>query len=155
VIEGDQVLFSYKDYRDGGQWKTAEVHGVEFIGRFLQHVLLQRLRHIRRYGFARLQKGFVCTSRCTSTEFDGDSLTRTRTRTPGSSFRSHAGWPPSERAEQDEPTRVCRKCKCGKLVLRAQKARPTVDYLMRMRPDMAPESVDGELQFYLPLTGFL
>lgn len=39
AIEGDQVLFSYKDYRDGGQWKTAEVHGVEFIGRFLQHVL--------------------------------------------------------------------------------------------------------------------
>ncbi len=51
AIEGDQVLFSYKDYRDGGQWKTAELHGVEFIGRFLQHVLPQRLRHIRRYGF--------------------------------------------------------------------------------------------------------
>ena len=66
--------------------------------------------------------------------------------------------PPSEqaeRAEQDEPTRVCRKCKCGTLVLRAQKARPTVAHLMRMPPDMESESVDGELQFYLPLTGFL
>ena len=36
AIQGDQVLFSYKDYRDGGQWKTTELHGVEFIGRFDQ-----------------------------------------------------------------------------------------------------------------------
>ena len=48
--EGDEVLFCYKDYRDGGQWKTAEFDGVECIGRFLRHVLPQRLRHIRRYG---------------------------------------------------------------------------------------------------------
>jgi hypothetical protein len=35
VIEGDQVLFRYKDYRDGNQWKTMALPGVEFIRRFL------------------------------------------------------------------------------------------------------------------------
>ncbi len=61
----------------------------------------------------------------------------------------------SEQPEPAEPTRVCRKCKCGTLALRAEKARPTVAHLMRMPPDMEPESVSGELQFYLPLTGYL
>ena len=51
AIEGDEVLFRYKDYKDGDQWKTARMPGVEFIGRFLQHVLPKGLRHIRRFGF--------------------------------------------------------------------------------------------------------
>ena len=46
-IEGGQVLFRYKDYQDADQWKTASLPGVEFIGRFLLHVLPLRLRHIR------------------------------------------------------------------------------------------------------------
>ena len=50
AIEGGQVLFRYKDYKDGDQWKTASLPGVEFIGRFLLHVLPQRFRHIRRFG---------------------------------------------------------------------------------------------------------
>ena len=51
AIEGGQVLFRYKDYRDGDQWKTKGLPGVEFIRRFLLHVLPQRFRHIRRFGF--------------------------------------------------------------------------------------------------------
>ena len=42
-IDGQDVLFRYKDYRDGNQWKTKRMPGVEFIGRFLQHVFPQRL----------------------------------------------------------------------------------------------------------------
>ena len=51
----------------------------------------------------------------------------------------------------DDPGSRCPRT----LVLRAEKTRPTVDYLMRMPPDMEPESVDGELQLVLPLTRFL
>jgi len=51
AIEDDEVLFRYKDYRDGDQWKTKRMPGVEFIGRFLHHVLPLGLRHIRRFGF--------------------------------------------------------------------------------------------------------
>ena len=61
----------------------------------LRHMPPQRLSlpvrrtqtgHICRCRFnPRPQKGFECTSRCTSTEINDESLTRTRTRTPESS----------------------------------------------------------------------
>jgi hypothetical protein len=38
-IEGGQVSFRYKDYRDGGQQKTMTLSADEFIRRFLLHVL--------------------------------------------------------------------------------------------------------------------
>jgi len=63
AIEGDQVLFSYKDYRDGGQWKTTELHGVEFIRRFLQHVLPPRLRHIGHEEKRTVSRRFCLSSR--------------------------------------------------------------------------------------------
>ena len=50
-IEGEEVLFRYKDYRDGNQWKTMRLPGVEFIERFLLHILPKGMRHIRRFGF--------------------------------------------------------------------------------------------------------
>lgn len=50
-IEGDKVLLRYKDYRDGNRWKVEAIGGVEFIRRFLRHLLPPRMRHIRRYGF--------------------------------------------------------------------------------------------------------
>ena len=39
AIEDDHVVFSYKDYRDHGRVKIARVPAVEFIDRFLLHVL--------------------------------------------------------------------------------------------------------------------
>lgn len=49
--EDGDVLFSYKDYQDHGRRKTCRLPAVEFIRRFLQHVLPQGMRHIRHYGF--------------------------------------------------------------------------------------------------------
>ncbi len=51
AIAGDEVEFSYKDYRDHGRRKVARLEGVEFLERFLWHVLPPGLRHIRHYGF--------------------------------------------------------------------------------------------------------
>jgi hypothetical protein len=51
AIENDGVLFRYKDYRDGGEWKTKWIPGVEFIARFLRHVLPNGLRRIPRFAF--------------------------------------------------------------------------------------------------------
>ncbi len=104
AIEGDQVLFSYKDYRDGGQWKTAEVHGVEFIERFLQHVLPPRLRHIRRYGLMGprvTSKKMPVIRALLGVEPQDDSEALPAGEAPEDA--------PSEQAEPDEPTRVCRK----------------------------------------------
>ncbi len=50
-IEDDHVVFSYKDYRDQGRVKIARVPALEFIDRFLLHVLPRHVRRIRNYGF--------------------------------------------------------------------------------------------------------
>ena len=42
-IQGDQVLFQYKDYRDDNQQKDQWIEGVELIHRFLQHLLPPRI----------------------------------------------------------------------------------------------------------------
>ncbi|PHR16529.1 MAG: IS91 family transposase [Fluviicola sp.] len=47
---GDGVRFRWKDYRDGKQ-KLLRLSGVEFIRRFLQHVLPKGFMRIRHYGF--------------------------------------------------------------------------------------------------------
>ncbi len=46
----DGVRFRWKDYRDG-QHKVMRLSGVEFIRRFLQHVLPKGFMRIRHYGF--------------------------------------------------------------------------------------------------------
>jgi uncharacterized protein (UPF0212 family) len=48
--EEGQVLFRYRDRRDGDRCKSAAVPAEEFIGRFLQHVLPDRFARIRHYG---------------------------------------------------------------------------------------------------------
>lgn len=48
-MEGGQMHFRYKDYRDG-QSKTMKLHYDEFIRRFLMHVLPNGFMRIRHYG---------------------------------------------------------------------------------------------------------
>ena len=50
-IDGDDVPFRHKDYRDENRWKTKSMPGVEFLDRFLQHMLPSGLHNKRRYGF--------------------------------------------------------------------------------------------------------
>ena len=50
-LEGDRVEFLWKDYADGGKPKTMKLKAVEFLRRFLQHVLPAGFVRIRHYGF--------------------------------------------------------------------------------------------------------
>jgi len=50
-IDDDQVAFHYKDYRDHDQSKVMRLSGVEFIRRFLLHVLPKGFMRLRHYGF--------------------------------------------------------------------------------------------------------
>jgi len=49
-IDGGQVSFKWRDYRDNNKWKTLTVSATEFIRRFLMHVLPHRFMKIRHYG---------------------------------------------------------------------------------------------------------
>jgi hypothetical protein len=48
--EGEDVCFSYKDCQDKGKRKKMALKPVEFIRRFLLHVLPQRFCKVRYYG---------------------------------------------------------------------------------------------------------
>ena len=50
-MENDHVVFRYKDYRDSGRQKVMRLPGVEFLRRFLLHVLPKGLMRLRHYGF--------------------------------------------------------------------------------------------------------
>ena len=54
-LESDQVAFRYKDYRDHDRVKVMRLSGVEFVRRFLLHVLPK--------GFMRHHYGFLA-NRC-------------------------------------------------------------------------------------------
>jgi Putative transposase/Transposase zinc-binding domain len=50
-LEGDEVEFLWKDYADGQKRKTMTLKAVEFIRRFLLHVLPTGFVRVRHYGF--------------------------------------------------------------------------------------------------------
>ena len=50
AIDDDKVCFSYKDYADRGQQKRMQLHPMEFIRRFMLHILPERFCKVRYYG---------------------------------------------------------------------------------------------------------
>ena len=50
-IEGDKVTFRWKDRANGGAARTETIAGVEFVRRYLRHVLPRGMKAIRYYGF--------------------------------------------------------------------------------------------------------
>jgi hypothetical protein len=77
-----RVAFEWKDYADGNQTKTMTLEAVEFIRRFLLHVLPSGFVHIRHFGFLanrkRKEKLALCRSllpaRQTAIEASGSSI---------------------------------------------------------------------------------
>ena len=61
-----RITFQWKDYADGNQTKTMTLEAVEFIRRFLLHVLPSGFVHIRHFGFLanrkRKEKLALCRS---------------------------------------------------------------------------------------------
>jgi hypothetical protein len=65
-LENGRVAFEWKNYSDGNQSKTMTLHAVEFIRRFLLHVLPSGFVRIRHFGFLanrkRAEKLALCRS---------------------------------------------------------------------------------------------
>ncbi len=65
-LENSHVTFQWKDYADHSQTKTMTLEAVEFMRRFLQHVLPQGFVRIRQFGFlanrVRKEKLALCRS---------------------------------------------------------------------------------------------
>ena len=51
AFDGDHVTFAYKDYAHGDQRRTMTLTAMEFLRRFVQHILPRGLGRIRQSGF--------------------------------------------------------------------------------------------------------
>jgi len=49
-LDGDEVVYRYKNYRENGRWRTDSMHAVRFLQRFTQHILPPGFVRIRYYG---------------------------------------------------------------------------------------------------------
>jgi hypothetical protein len=104
-LEDGRVTFEWKDYADGNTTKTMTLEAVEFIRRFLLHVLPTGFVHIRHFGFlanrVRKEKLALCRSLLTS-----QPLTPIAAANPPSSGDSTT----------EEPHLFCPICKVGRLI---------------------------------------
>jgi hypothetical protein len=51
AFDGERVTFRWKDYAHGDQWRTMTLTALEFLRRFVQHVLPRGFVRIRQYGY--------------------------------------------------------------------------------------------------------
>jgi hypothetical protein len=63
-IEGDQVTFWWRDYRDGDKVKLMTLDAFEFIRRFLMHILPNKFFKIRYYGILSSRNRQTKLKRC-------------------------------------------------------------------------------------------
>lgn len=51
AFDGERVTFRWKDYTHNGQWRTMTLTAMEFLRRFVQHVLPRGFVRIRQWGY--------------------------------------------------------------------------------------------------------
>jgi hypothetical protein len=104
AMEDGRVTFEWKDYAAGNQAKTMTLDAVEFIRRFLLHVLPSGFVHIRHFGFLANRKRKEKLALCRSLLGASQALSPS-TDAPGS----------RDPASPEKP-RPCPICKTGRLI---------------------------------------
>ena len=104
-----QVTFRWKDYAHGGRQGTMTLEAVEFVRRFLMHVLPSGFVRVRHYGLLANRHRQEKLARCR--ELLG---CRARARS-----RRWSRWR-GPRAAPVTPTRVCPVCGAGRMVVIAE-----------------------------------
>jgi len=102
-IGNEQVRFQYKDYASGGERKTMALDAVEFIRRYLLHVLPKGFMRIRHYG--------LLANRCRRKKLE--QVRVALNASDGPATRQKRQCPPTSKGTDTPP--VCPKCRRGKL----------------------------------------
>ena len=106
-MEDGQVTFEWKDYAAGSQIKNMSLGAVEFIRRFLIHVLPSGFVHIRHFGFL-----------ANRTRKEGLALCRALLSAPQTIIDASAHAPRGGISNTEQPLpRRCPVCKTGRLIL--------------------------------------
>jgi hypothetical protein len=107
-MEDGNVTFTYRDYNHGGRRRTMTLHAVEFIRRFLLHVLPNGFMRIRYYGFLanrhRAEKLRLCRTLLGVSEAGNQEACEKQ------------DWTRLLQALTGEDPLVCPRCRCGRLV---------------------------------------
>ena len=116
-VEDGKVTFRWKDYAHGHRQRTTSLDAVEFLRRFLLHVLPKGFVRVRYYGFlanrhraeklARARK-FLDGAKSSSVNDDVSELKQTN----------------GTLQQQVEELELCPECKLGRLLLVRVMARP-------------------------------
>ena len=108
-IEDGKVSFLWKDYAHGNQQRTMTLDAVEFIRRFLLHVLPKGFVRIRYYGFLahpQRKDKLALIRNLSDHEATGN--------TPST---VHDNQPHSASSSQDNPYERCPRCQVGTMIL--------------------------------------
>jgi hypothetical protein len=109
-LKDGQVRFRWKDYAHGGRWRTMALSAVEFVRRFVMHVLPSGFVRIRHYGLLanchRREQLLLCRSLLGAAAASAVEDVEVRARPEG--------WCPVT------PTRSCPICGAGRLVVIAE-----------------------------------
>jgi len=106
-LEDGRVTFEWKDYAAGSQTKTMTLDAVEFIRRFLLHVLPSGFVHIRHFGFLANRNRKEKLALCRSLQAAPQMVTKITADTSGS----------RDAITAELLSRRCPLCKTGRLVL--------------------------------------
>jgi hypothetical protein len=104
-MENGRVTFEWKDYAAGNQTKTMTLEAVEFIRRFLLHVLPSGFVHIRHFGFLANRKRKEKLALCRSLLGASQAVSEASADSPG-----------SRDSASEERLRRCPICKTGQLI---------------------------------------
>ncbi len=96
-MEGDTVEFWFKNTREKSRWETTSLHVMDFIDRFLFHVLPKHFHRIRYYGFLANGKA-------------GTQIQSIR------QLLSDRGDPVLETAQSPDPISQCPECSKGTMI---------------------------------------
>jgi hypothetical protein len=111
-LTDDQVTFGWKDYAHGGRRGTMTLEAVEFVRRFLMHVLPTGFVRVRHYGLLANRHRQEKLARCRE-------LLGMAVPPQGDPVPTDPVTPPAQET-MVAPTRVCPRCGAGRMVVVAE-----------------------------------
>ena len=131
---------------------------MEFIRRFLQHMLPVGMHHIRRFGFMGPRVSTERIARIRQLLGVEAPMEQPSCDVTSDPWESDSDFETDEDGQAEEPhqaaPRPCRRCKVGWMVLVAETVRPTVAELLQMPVTMEPSAHSAQLQLQLLLSRF-
>jgi hypothetical protein len=110
-IDGDEVSFTWKDYRNGNCRRVMKLEITEFVRRFLQHVLPRNFVKIRYYGLLAQSQRATSLPRCRELLLAGPAVPRPEPPEP--EVMPNAS--PETVAYDASRPRLCPNCRRGQL----------------------------------------